>query len=113
MKNITCPPASKLAADLNLDEDTASRIRAKIKAGYRVERGTHWSHAATAWMEEISKLGDFSGVESLYPEFPHIMYCNAGDSYASTLIFNHQTEQVRIGCIGDILERLRPCSAQY
>lgn len=73
----------------------------------------HTAAIATAWMEEISKLGDFSGVESLYPDLPHILYCNAGDSYASTLIFNHQTEQVRIGCIGDILERRRPCSSQY
>jgi len=113
MKNITCPPAAKLAAELNLDEDTAALIRAKIKAGYRVERGTHWSHAATAWMEEIATLGDFCGVDSLYPDLPHIMYCNAEDTYSTTLIFNHSTAQVRIGCWGDIMERQGPRCAQY
>jgi len=113
MKNISCPPASKIAAQFRLDEETAKAIRKKIKAGYTVERGTHWSHAATAWMDEVSKLGEFHGAESLYPDAPHILYCNAGDTYAATFIFNHSTGQVRIGCWGDIVERLPRSKREY
>ena len=104
MKNITCPPAAKIARELHLDDETAEKIRAYIKAGYPSNgRGIHYSHAVMEFMEGLSKLGDFSGVESLYPEKPHIFYCNAGDTYAPTLIFNWRTEQVRIGCWGDLV----------
>jgi hypothetical protein len=54
-------------------------------------------------MEGLCRLGDFHGVESLYPDRPHLFYCNAGDTYATALIFNWRTEQVRIGCWGDLV----------
>ncbi len=105
MKNITCPPAAKIASELNLDLETAQKIREKIKAGYRKPYGEHWSHAANAWFEEVGKLGDFNfGVESLYPKQPEIMYLNAGDTYATTLIFNHNQGRVYLGCWGDIVK---------
>ena len=113
MRNITCPPASKLADVFRLDDETAERLRAKIKAGYSKPRGEHWSHTASAWMAEVSAIGDFYGVESLYPDYPEILYCNAGDTYAPTLIFNHSTAQVRIGCWGDIVEKRRPAKALW
>ena len=104
MKNITCPPASKIASELNLDEETALKIRAYIKAGYSPLPGrNHYSHAAIQFMEGLSKLGDFQGVESLYPDRPEVFYCNAGDTYAATLIFNRETAQVRLGCWGDLV----------
>jgi hypothetical protein len=113
MKNISCPPASRLASELRLDDKTAVELRNLIKAGYSKPRGEHWSHAASEWMDRVAKLGDFHGAGSLYPDFPEIMYCNAGDAYAATLIFNHATGQVRLGCIGDIVERRKPSPAPY
>jgi hypothetical protein len=53
-------------------------------------------------MEELNKLGEFSGVESCFPQRPEIHYLNAGDTYNPTLIFNDYTGTIRIGCWGDI-----------
>ncbi len=97
MKNITCPPAAKIARELNLDEDTAKAIRERIKKGYK-----NPSHDAAKFMEDLNKLGEFAGVESCYPKRPELYYLNAGDTYNTTLIFNYATGSVRIGCWGDI-----------
>lgn len=99
----SAPSIAKIEERLNLDTETAAKIRARIKEGYEQPRHQHPSHAANAFMEELSKLGDFSGVESLYPEKPQILYCNAGDTYADTLIYNYETERVTLGCWVDLV----------
>jgi len=102
MKNITCPPAAKIARELNLDEETAKKIRARIKKGYKDTPNQHPSHDSANFMEELNKLGEFSGVESCFTQRPEIHYLNAGDTYNPTLIFNDYTGTIRIGCWGDI-----------
>lgn len=53
-------------------------------------------------------LGTF-GVEPLGPvdmhDGPPHEYCNAGDSYAATIIYTSKTDTLRIGCWGDIAEK--------
>ena len=99
----TCPPAVKLSAQLDLNLDTAKKLRAAIKEGYELERG-HYSHSVVEFMERIGKIADFHyGVESLYPEKPHIFYLNAGDTYATTLIFNYEQDRFTLGCWGDLV----------
>lgn len=99
----TCPPAAKIAEYLNLGIDTARAIRKRVKQGIEYDRG-HYSHSVCAFMEEIGKLSDFHhGVESLYLEKPHIFYLNAGDTYATTLIYNYNTDTLRLGCWGDLV----------
>ena len=102
MKNITCPPAAKIARELNLHEDTAKAIRERIKKGYKNTPNQHPSHDAAEFMDDLNKLGEFMGVESCYPKRPELHYLNAGDTYNATLIFNYATGSVRIGCWGDI-----------
>lgn len=36
---------------------------------------------------------------------PPYEYCNAGDPYVATLIYTRDTDTLRIGCWGDIVER--------
>jgi hypothetical protein len=45
------------------------------------------------------------GVESLYPEYPRIVYVNMGDTYSRTLLFNGTS--LMIGSWGDYVERHR------
>jgi hypothetical protein len=113
MRNITCPPAAAIAEAAAIDINTAKAVRALIKKGYFKPSGEHWSHAATAWFEKVADLAEYcSGVESL-PGYPHLLYCNAGDTYTPTLVFNHETGAVRITSIGDIVERQRPVRNEY
>jgi hypothetical protein len=99
--NITCPPAARLARELNIDEQTAAQLRRELKAGF--EPGfAHWSHAAFEWFERCAKIADFvCGVESLHPARPELLYFNAGDSYATTLIYNHHQGRVTVGTWAD------------
>ena len=64
-------------------------------------------------MEELNKLAEFHGTESLYPQREEIYYLNAGDIYAATLIFNAFTGTVRIGDIGSVIERLPRSKSDY
>lgn len=53
----------------------------------------------THGVETIGKAPDFRST-------PPYEYLNAGDTYATTLIYTHATDTVRIGCWGDIAERM-------
>jgi len=91
MKNIKCPTVARLASALNTDEETALKIRAYVKEGYRATPRQHPSHDAVEFMEGLNKITEFHGVESLFPKRPGIEYLNAGDSYTATLAFNYRT----------------------
>ena len=56
-------------------------------------------------------LGTY-GVESLGPrdtmDPPPYEYCNAGDTYSATLIYKRDTDTIRIGSWGDIVEHEDP-----
>lgn len=48
-------------------------------------------------------IGGF-GVESLYPDSPHIWYVNMGDPYRTTIIWNEDTDVIYIGNWGNYEE---------
>ena len=52
----------------------------------------------TYGVEPLGTVRAFSG--------PSYEYCNAGDTYATTLIYTRATDTIRIGCWGDIAERM-------
>lgn len=88
-----------------MGEITAKNVRECIKYGYTVEDGEHESHAIQRRMEIIALAVDRRhDVQSLYPSHPHIWYLNAGDTYATTLIYNSRTQRVTIGCWGDLVD---------
>lgn len=99
----SCPSVARLVSQLNLGEDQATALRARVREGFDEIPGHHWSHAVADFLEEINKLGEFMGVESLYPEKPHRYYLNAGDTYSPTLLYNAQTDSFRIGCLADLI----------
>lgn len=49
----------------------------------------HWSHKIDFYMGRIDKILNTCGVESLYPEFPNVFYCNGGDTYDVTVCYDH------------------------
>lgn len=64
-------------------------------------------------LDAINNIVGTHGVEALHhprssnPEgAPSWEYLNAGDPYATTLIYTRATDTLRIGCWGDIAERL-------
>jgi len=72
-------------------------------------QGHHPSHAIADWLKDIDKVlnthcnrGSFFGVEGITdPE--EVQYINAGDTYTTTILF--YKSKLRLGCIGDILEK--------
>lgn len=63
----------------------------------------------TMALHAIDRVLGTHGVESLGPvsmrEGPPYEYCNAGDTYATTLVYTRATDTLRIACWGDIVER--------
>lgn len=61
-------------------------------------------------LHAIDVLMDGNGVEALGPNVggpnpPPFEYINMGDPYVATLIYTRETDTLRIGCWGDIVER--------
>ncbi len=50
----------------------------------------------------VESLGEGSSSEGFAPPFE---YCNAGDSYAATLVYKRASDRLFVGCWGDIAER--------
>ena len=119
----TCPPASRLATFLAISDIEAKALRTRIKRGclrrdYDLPRDCHYSHAASLFMDELNAIAGgvkngFFGCETLYPSRPEIFYLNSGDSYSPTLIYNALSRTVRLGCIGDIIERMPAARCEY
>lgn len=61
-------------------------------------------------LEMINEVLEGYGTEALdertdwFPQ-PHYSYVNMGDTYVTTIIYNHKTERFLCGCWGDIAER--------
>jgi hypothetical protein len=104
----TYPPSSspsiaRLVRDLQVEPEKAPALKRLLKRGPEAVRGCHPSHAVVEWLGECEKYleGTF-GVESCYPEKPWLWYLNAGDTYATTLIYDERGQgKVRVGCWGD------------
>ena len=87
------------AAFRDLDAKGARKIK-KLAA----EAGSN----TLAALREMDKILDTHGVEALLPlnyyKSAPYEYLNAGDAYATTLIYTRATNTLRIGCWGDIVE---------
>jgi len=89
----SCPSAARLRA---IGCENPEAFRKAAKAGFETVPGEHWSHAAAAFLETLNRIGNYYGVESLYPSKPHLFYLNAGDSYPPTVVFNWQSRNLFI-----------------
>jgi len=62
-------------------------------------------------MSAINEVAGFHGVEYAGPEIdsrftPRFSYCNAGDTYNTTIVHDNETSDFIIGCLGDLIESL-------
>lgn len=93
------PSVATIERGLNVDRATAVEIR-KVMDGRRVEK-------PLTRMQLIDKLYQTHGVEyqprGRNEKSPAFYYCNAGDSYAATVV--KINGRFRICCWGDIVER--------
>lgn len=128
-----CPTTNSLISKLNLTRDQARAVRrlarkvdsgedlqAEIEARHPdtlayVQRmhGSPWNSRmwrVTVALHAIDRAIGTYGIEALRavddPELgpPSFEYCNAGDTYAATLIYSHRSDTLRIGSWGDIVE---------
>jgi len=74
----------------------------KKTVDYYHSRGQHISFAIRDWLEDINKILCTFGVESGYPEYEDLQYCNTGDTYALTIMW--YKGKLRIGDWGTIAE---------
>ena len=62
-------------------------------------------------LRKIDKILETSGVEYIeslednYNEESGILYCNAGDTYATTIFYDYSKCRYYIGCWGDVVEK--------
>lgn len=128
-----CPTvASLLKAFPDLTKDNATKIRKLAKLtddedGLReyIEKNCPETHSyarschndpfdshmwrVTMALHAIDKALGTHGVEPLGPVHmrngPPYEFCNTGDTYATTLIYKRDSDNLFIGCWGDIAER--------
>jgi hypothetical protein len=109
----------ELTEALRIDEATAKRIRAVWRTMPRDTLIAEFPHVAdhvraclnppstmSLRRMAVDKLADTHGVEHLgiYRRTgERVYYCNAGDTYACTVLFHGNT--LRLGCWGDLVER--------
>ena len=95
----SCPSVARLTS---IGVDNPEQVHHRIKQGFEIGNG-HISHSVADFLEEINSLSGHFGVESLYPERPEIWYLNAGDTYTTTLCYNHDSDRFFIACWGDLV----------
>jgi hypothetical protein len=107
-----CSPQHDALQDL-IDNDP------RLHATERYVRSLHSSpYYVDCWrvtvaLHAIDTLIGTCGVEGFGPErsgdyAPAYEYCNAGDPYVATLIFDRDSDELFVGCWGDIAEQLDP-----
>lgn len=78
-------------------EDASSSCKACDEAMVRIDKvlGTHGTEAIRCreWIDR-------------YHQDIRIVYCNAGDTYAWTVLFDTEAMRFSVGCYGDMVERL-------
>jgi hypothetical protein len=82
---------------------TAAHVQRMYSTPYR---NRDWRRSVI--LHAIDRALGTHGVESLGPvddeHGPPFLYCNAGDTYAATLIYDRDADELTIGCWGDALE---------
>lgn len=115
------PSVHKLETELNLDRETARKIRAIFKGKLdprTVEQTDKWvrrGHSNPSEIEQRLHAADVllgthgvevldSNREDFWRHAPEVYYCNAGDTYAATLCYEPAYDRVTIASWGDMLE---------
>lgn len=113
-------PSIKTLMTIGIDEQTAVVVRAVLQSASRNfilavsdaaserERRSYNPHSLTTLkLDAVDELIETHGVEYIpaghNQKSPAISYCNAGDTYTTTLL--HVNGSFRVGCWGDIVER--------
>lgn len=105
-----CIPSVKtISSRLGGHPGLAMQIRASMETVTYSFHGANASEVFNA-MQHIDKLLETHGVEYLTPTMGHcgwrgVDYCNAGDPYHCTVMFDWQTERFLVGNWGDLVER--------
>jgi len=120
----SCPPVSRLARELNMPIDTATKLRALVKGRLApstfdsVRKWISTCHSEPVHIEQIltaaNELLDVYGSEVIrstksWDSFwcdARFAYINMGDVYAPTLMFNTVSKSFSVACIGDVVDRL-------
>jgi hypothetical protein len=98
----TCPTTERLRL---AGVENPEAFRKLAKEGFEYTRyDGHISHAVAAFLEPLNSIGGFSGVESLYPNAENLWYLNAGDTYTSTVFYDHYQDRFFISSLGDLAE---------
>lgn len=89
------PSAARMVKMLNISKTDAVALKALMEAGY-IKRT----------LKHADQLLDGSGVEYLVPDdgTQPIAYVNMGDTYLTTLLFDHEKNRFVIGSWGDVVE---------
>lgn len=114
------PSVKRMVEYLNIDKDTAKKIKAVLTGktnlmDYKSARELEFQSynpqdKLTLALYAIDELLNTCGVEYIEsvddtPTYPEgVEYCNTGDTYGATLIYDHRDGQWRIADIGTIIE---------
>lgn len=87
--------------------ETAKYVQQMHSSPYR----SHMWRVTVA-LHAMDQILGTHGVEGLGPAdafsqggAPPYEYLNAGDAYATTLVYTRKTDTLRVGCYGDVVER--------
>lgn len=111
------PTVKRMMRDLHIDKETATKVR-KLMTGELdpltvpacaqwVRQCYHSPHHVEAELCAIDAVLGTHGVEGLGRPgrlSPHFSYCNTGDSYATTVCYNHIKRRYEITSWGDLVE---------
>lgn len=118
-------PVSHIAEFLNIDILQAAAVRGLVDGSIdpqTVPETEQWvrdcynmPYADELIMHAIDATIETFGVESAggNGECYHFDYCNAGDTYATTVIYDRQSGEYMIGCWGDLVEMAEENDIDY
>lgn len=119
------PSVKRLKELLHIDNDKANKIRHIIRYGYEhavvkfgpeafpktedyIRRCHGFPKNFECMMQALDELTDGFGIEVIRRDGKVVIeYVNTGESYATTILFNHDTWTFQIKSWGDLVERGR------
>lgn len=111
------PSVKSLLRIEGMDTDVAKRLRGYIHGDkVPIQAATRgWDRNERILREADIAIGGH-GVENIWDKrlgdpngcwgYPRWAYINMGDTYAATLLYDYTTRTFRVGCWGDVAERL-------
>ena len=106
------PSVKTLQARLFISRDKARAVRAAMehyRRGDYDNSNAHPSFAVYEVMQDIDKILETCGVEYIHgsgnDSMQGLYYCNTGDTYKTTVVFDEKTERFRVSSWGDIVEK--------